>query len=310
MSDSSVLQDGSQSHPYLIENADDFVAFINAINTGTQFNDIYHKITNNIDVQGITFVTNLIESNSKYHGHLDGNYKVVSNFSRIGGNGGLFATSDEVAGISIKRLGLENVYISNQSASIFGNFFGNIDECYVTGTIIRTAGNYSGAFTGITHTKITNCYSDVAMSGGAARTGGIMAQVGANGLLKNCLAIGNINAGSGVAGGITGEAMANDRIVNCVAAMSSLSSSTATVMGRIVSVSNTRTVVNCYGLDTMQVKGATVSSVNALNYNGANATIQQLKSLAFYRDVLGWDMENIWTISGGGAEFPKLKGFL
>jgi hypothetical protein len=124
--------------------------------------------------------------------------------------------------------------------------------------------------------------------------------------VEKCLVLGNINfsASTPVAG--VASCGQNNSSKNCVAAMGSIAT-TSTSAGRVLSVS-TRLGVNNYALDTMTVKGATVSGGTTTNYNGANATIQQLKSKAFYQNTMGWDMENVWTIDDGN-DFPKLKGF-
>ncbi len=95
-------------------------------------------------------------------------------------------------------------------------------------------------------------------------------------------------------------------ISNCVSAFSSIYTSNA-ARGRIKG--NAGNNLNNYALSTMTVNGVTIGTGTAANRDGANATESQLKSLAFYRGTMGWDMNSIWEIETEGVTFPRLRGF-
>ena len=305
VSGGAVIEDGSQQYPFLIKNAVEFHAFIESVSNTNNYTGIYHKIVNNIDLTGFTFSTSNADRN--YYGHLDGNYKVVSNFSRVNGYGGLFRNCRNG---SIKRLGLENVYVSGTEACGIGGDSSTIEECYVTGNIACRSGNYMGGISYYHNGNITDCYTNVQFSsinGAGIRSGGIAGQLTNPNKVTNCLAIGDMDLLTGNASGIVAEQGTNNLVVNCVSAMNILNSTSGGTVGRITG-GNSYLVANCHALDTMLVRGAVVTTGTSTNLNGANATITQLKTRSFYENILGWDFVNIWKINEG-VNFPKLKGF-
>lgn len=303
------IEDGSAQHPFLIKTAEDFRLFRNSIAAGTTFAGIWHRLVNDIDVQGITY--NVISSTASYQGHFDGNFKIISNFSILNTtqyNAPVFGIINGSAGGNVKRLGLFNVNISSNSyfgAYSMGNAYTNIEQCFVTGII--STNNDGGGFVGSgwgANLLIRNCYANIKVTGPGTSKGGIAGiQASSTGVIENCLAIGSVESTNNTyAGGIVGQGL-NGAIKNCVAAQSSVS---ATQAYRINGYG--RSEINNYSLNSMLVKGVTVISSNQNSAHGADATIQQLYSKAFYRDTMGWDMENIWEIDEGNG-FPRLRGF-
>jgi len=306
-----IIEDGTEEHPFLIRDVLDFIVFRNAISNGETFTDVHHKLMSDIDLTGVTFVPQTGTEN--YQGNFDGNFKVVHNFSCSHfntGSGGFFIL---VSG-SIRNLGLENIYIDNKAGTTnYGNggltanigTNGLIENCYATGTILPPNGR-TGGIAGYNNGMIKNCWTNVFVDGtekSTARIGGIFGD--GNGKTENCIALGNIKSLNTYHAGIASYPMANI-VQNCVAAMNiidvpSSSSSGRVNGGNIVGINN-------YALDTMLLKGAIVANGTTTSPHGANATISQLKSKSFYRDVLGWDMENVWEIDDGNG-FPTLKGF-
>jgi hypothetical protein len=318
------VEDGTASRPFLIKNVADFLSFRNAIRNGNNLSGIYHKLVNNIDLTGVTFDT--LVGNDEYRGYFDGNFKIIRNYTAMLNNlrdgWGHSLIAERVYGFGwIKRLGVENLSLTRTiTASIASSAFGVanlsdnaiIEQCYITGMITTGSPTYPfriGGFSSFNANNaiIRNCWSNVLFTGiGSTETGGILASSVDNNIVENCLCLGNINhSGSSPIGGVTGYSLGN-AVRNSVAAMSSLQSSNAN-RGRVTGYSN-RNYLNNYALDTITINGSIVSNGATTNNNGANATIAQLKSKAFYRDVMGWDMENIWTIDEGN-DFPKLKGF-
>ncbi len=304
---------GTVEDPYLIWNAEDFRVFRNAITAGTTFSGVHHKLMNNIDLTGISFTTST--SSESYLGNFNGNFKIISNFSRSNFgtySGGLFRRTEG----HIRNLGLENVNIDNRNGTanngnggITGNNYGIIENCYVTGEIMpqnaRTGGivGYCG-----TASVVRNCWTNVVISGSGARYAGIVGSM--FGIVENCYALGDlVSTNNTYVGGIAGDTNGTFTLRNCVAAMNSVRAGTDKMACRIVGNGATNTLTNNYALNTMLVNGVIpTSNIGGNLPNGLSATITQLKSLAFYRDVMGWDMYNIWQIKEG-MDFPKLRGF-
>ena len=296
------IENGTEQFPFLIQNESDFVAFRKALINGNTWTNVHHKLMADLDLSGISFTG----ANAQYYGVFDGNFKVIRNFSLTTStnNTGLF----QWLGGSVRRLGIENIYIDTRTNPV--NYYtgglcgasvgGVIEQCYVTGTIL-TGNGRTGGITGAGNAIIRNCWTNVAISGTAG--GAIGGIIGNRGGCDKCLAIGNLTLSSGSnIGGISGAYNSSSWpgvVANCVAAMNSVKSYRINGDGTVGS--------NNYALNTMLVNGATVTGTDT-SANGANATIQQLKSLAFYRDTMGWDMDNIWEIDDGN-DFPKLRGF-
>ena len=294
-------ENGTAQYPFLIKNEFDFVAFRNAIHNGNEFDGVYHKLMNDLDLSGITF-----GYDGMYRGYFDGNFKVIRNFSQTRNSyGGLFYN----IGGGIKNLGVENINIDTHTASsnisvggLSAYNTGIIEGCYITGSIkppVATSGGIVGRNYGI----IRNCFTNVIITGTGTYYGGITGAIYPNGSVDKCIALGNVTSTNSFIGGIIGGNQTPFILSNCVASMSSINGSQAYRINGNSPTGGT----NNYALNTMLVKGVTVTGT-ATSANGANATIQQLKSLAFYRDTMGWDMDNIWEIDDGN-DFPKLRGF-
>lgn len=309
------IEDGSEQHPFLIKTAGDFQDFRNAIAAGNQFEGIYHKVVNDINLAEISF--NPLPSTNNpithYKGHFNGNFKTISNFSVTTNavqNAAIFGST---MGGSIKKTKFTNMYIkfSGGGSSDVGCVAGHvanelIELCEFHGTIISngqwaTGGIIASCWGG--NVTVKNCKTNLIVQT-ALQTGGIIATPsGSNITIESCLTLGTASGGNASNGGICMDRTSTTTIKNCVAAQSSISGSSGAA--RIVGGSS-GSIINNYALDTMLVNGNIVTGSVTSNH-GANATVQQLKSLAFYRDMMGWDMD-IWTIDDG-IDFPRLKGF-
>ena len=320
----SYIEDGTEQHPYRIYTVQDFMDFKNRYNgvNPDGNNDVHYKLMNDIDLQGYQF----INGRADHNGSFDGNYKVIRNFSLIDtvGNFDMGLIGHSWGGTlpypAIRRLGLENVY-GNKAAgsSAFSFFIGamanqSIEECYVTGKLDTVTG-MTAPFCGYMslNATIRNCWSNIMINknnSGGNSTGGIVGNIAYNtGLVDRCLALGNISSIASAQGiaGIGGGGSVQNVVTNCVSAMQQLVLSTGSSAYRIRPA--TTTGINNYALDSMLVNGSVITNGTTTNQNGANATELQLKSTAFYRDTMGWDMDNIWEIETEGVTFPRLRGF-
>jgi len=326
---SEEIEDGSEQYPYLIKNVDDFVAFRNAISQGETFENIWHKLVTDIDLTGVVDFSPVlfvldglgdIIDHEVYKGNFEGNFKKIKNFSVTDGGYGLFYCT---AGI-IQNLAIEEIKIN---ITDLGDYYsiGHIGgitainngiirrcsvDCPVSGGLYcpNTMNLYGGGIAGFNNFgKIEDCWTNLMIN---TKSGTGIAKNGMYCTIERCLALGNILANA-VAAGIseTGAAMT----INSVAAMNYVFGASAS---RIFYPKQQNYGVNNYALDTIIVNGATVTSSDTTSGDGKNATISQLKSLAFYRDTMGWSIAdknaNIGTetwIIDDENDVPKLMGF-
>ena len=320
----SVIEDGTEQHPFLIKTVQDFVNFRNEHLSGNQHSGLHFKLVNNIDLQGVSFVQGINEP--YFYGVFDGNFKTIKNFVNDTRRTyeGLFITLGNT-GI-VRNLGLKdinfykNVGTSDFYGGIIGVFcYGVVEKCYVTGqaNVPNAFGSIASYING---GIVRNCWSDVSIQGNQTRSGGINrgsnSYSGVQPMCENCIALGNINnfnnATANYVGGVSATANQPNTTKNCVAAMNSIVAGANLYKGRIIATQPIAMYVNInnYALDTMTINGTIpTTNIGATQLNGASATEQQLKSTAFYRDVMGWDMDTIWEIETEGVTFPRLRGF-
>ena len=212
---------GSQSFPYLIENAGDLLLLAQLVNEGnTEYNNryIHYRLEANINLSaygsgyngGKGWIPVGYSDAHPFFANFDGNNKTVSNLyisnsaQGAGGYGhtGLFGWLN---GGAVKRLIISSATITG-SGNV-GGIAGSVSFSSETGR--------SG--------DISNCIFSGTVSGGS-RVGGI---TGANtdGRIINCYAMGSVS-GADYAGGVAGHSYAG-AIRNCAALNQSVSASVA-----------------------------------------------------------------------------------
>jgi len=319
------LEDGSEEHPFLIKTVQDFVNFRNEHLSGITHSGIHFKLVNNIDLQGVSFVQGIAEP--YFYGVFDGNFKTIKNFVNDIRRTyeGLFIFLGNT-GI-VRNLGLKDINFyknavntTDSNGGIIGaNCYGLVERCYVTGQA-NVPSNFAPISAYLYGGTNRNCWSDVSIQGNQTRTGGINrgsnSYSGVQPMCENCIALGNINNSNNATlsyvGGVTSCANQSNTTKNCVAAMNSIVAGANLYKGRIIATHPSAMYVNInnYALDTMTINGTIpTTNIGATQLNGASATEQQLKLTAFYRDVMGWDMDNIWEVETEGVTFPRLRGF-
>jgi len=306
----SSIEDGTEAHPFLIKDAFDFVAFKQAIEAGNTFDGIHHLLVNDIDLTGVT-----IPHGGSYYGIFNGGFRVLKNITINGGSNpiGLFY---QIYDGTIKNLGIKNITLISTKGigGLAMSCYGSIENCFITGNISNTSGDRAGAiaaWVNSTDKTIKNCLTNVNIKIASNRAAGIAVFGGPNSSkIENCIALGNIDAGTqSYAGGITADKKNTDSVLNCVAAMSSIISTYTNGVARVIHPTS-QGGINNYALDSMLTNGSIpTANIQANQANGANATESQLKSTAFYRDVLGWDMDTVWEVETEGVTFPRLRGF-
>ena len=312
----SSIEDGTEAHPFLIKDVFDFIEFKNELIAGNTFNGIHHKVTNDLDFTGITIPTGI---NTVYSGTFNGNFKTFKNITSSMSSSGtdfpsVFARID---GGIVENLRFANVNITFTNSNNCSGIFGTITNGIVRKVSIE--GNFSfplrrgSAFGALQspNSLIENCsYMGTMNKVGGYGVAGISASYeGFNppyGICSKCINQGTVDAGNDTAKGIASFV---NTVIDCV--------NIGNITGTYGSGSQTKRIqygalntINCYSLDTALINGAIPTTEIGQNQNnGANATELQLKSTAFYRDVLGWDMDTVWEIETEGVTFPRLRGF-
>ena len=231
-------------------------------------------------------------------------------------------------GSIVKNCYSENCYVDGNvhgsTGGLIGGAFYNclIQNCYANGEVFAASsvGGLIGYLEG-DDAIVENCYSEGTVSATECCAGGFMGYSEGFSIVKNCYSTANVNAGDGVAGGFIGGpnylTMENcyasgnvqgDEIIggfvgynqssiikNCVAANASVVSNLGLNVNRMMGYSNGGTITNNYALETMLVNGSTVSSSDLTSLHGADVTIAQLQSRAFFETASNWDGD-AWSI--------------
>ncbi|HSD15610.1 MAG TPA: hypothetical protein VLB74_13240 [Flavobacterium sp.] len=191
---------GTESNPYLIENAEQLVYLSLKVNeTNTQapyytqnrFEHIYFKITNDINMANIDFEPIGKSSNFNFLGNLNGNSKIISNLK-------INSTSE------------------TEATGLFGYAEGNfkniiLSNCEITG--VNNVGGICGFFHGRDFIRLETC-SVTGIINGKIRVGGIIGQASGATTTELCTFDGTVT-GESDTGGIVGELL-NSKIRKCV----------------------------------------------------------------------------------------------
>jgi len=284
---------GSQTSPYLINNAQQLKKLVDDVNNGNSYASTFFKLTTDIQVTADQWIpigyTYDLNNYFGFQGNFDGGgHKIIG--MRVNSTtlyaSGFFAVVD---GSTIQNIGIVNANISSSGSSTVGGVGGlvgqansaTISNCYVTGAIsgISKVGSLVGMIA--ESSNITNCYSTANINGQAS-TGGIagISQYSSNSI-SNCYATGNITGGQ-EAGGIIGIVFEGSCIINnCYASGEILGTS---YIGGIVGLSNANntTISNCVAINPSiayqdfgdRVIGMILSGTSAtLSNNWASSTM-------------------------------------
>jgi len=214
----------------------------------------------------------------------------------VGQNGGSSPITNCYATCNVAGAGYVGGLAGSNGSAVSGSYAtGNISMfAYNTGTTYNYGGLVGSNTASITNSYATgNLTSMVAATAFAESVGGL-AGVN-NNSISNCYATGNISGRiSNNIGGLVGSNLGT--ISNSVAANNSISTTlTTTSINRIANASMYN---NNYAFDGMLVNDNTVNSTNANSQSGADATMQQLKSFAFYNaGAPTWNAINPWSIT-------------
>ncbi|MBA7576793.1 hypothetical protein ES708_18635 [subsurface metagenome] len=288
--DGEMTGSGTLEDPYIIYDVDDLQAMEDHL-------DAYYELANDIDAsetstwnEGKGFLP--IGQAGNFTGQLDGKeYKVTAlHINRPGSEVGLFNVIGS-AGV-VKNIGLEDCDIVGVGACLAYENYGEIDSCYVTGTVADPAASLLAGLVGVNDGAITKCYSEADIDAQGGDAGGLVSEN--YGTITDCYARGSVWA-YGYAGGLV--MYHRGTITN--------SYSTGAVYGDSGAGG---LVQNGYPEDTINSFWDTETSGQLESEGGTGKTTAQMKTESTFTDA-GWNFAAIWTIcSGVNNDYPCLLG--
>lgn len=254
---------GTESDPFLIENAQQLAYLTYRVNNGLDAidnhvsnHDLYYKMMTDVNLNGSqNFQWTPIgywNSNTDYYcfgGHFDGNSHTVS---------GLYINS------SANRVGF------------FGYADGaEIKNLIVSGNTVATSGQYAGGVVGVANSTVFNNCTNSNIVTSSSCLGGIVGQISGNSSLLNCHNTGAVSFSGSCyySGGIVGFISGVSLVTNCynTGSISSSNPSSSPYSGGIVGrVGNSTSITNCYNTGNISscFSGYTGSSSYSSNSGG------------------------------------------
>jgi len=201
------------------------------------------------------------------------------------------------------------------AGGLVGENEGTISNCYATGnvtsTIFSSLSAKAGGLVGSNSGTISNSYATGTItstsSPGIADAGGLVGFNYSLGIISNSYATGNVSATTSSsydtdAGGLVGSnygTISNSYATGNVTAKSSSYHDDSSA-GGLVGENYGNTISNSYRYSGQIIK----SNKNNMNSEGVAKLMEEITSVSFYTNTLGWD-ESIWEFTEGS--FPKLK---
>ena len=215
---------GTQADPYLICTANTLDTLAQCVNGGMDFNDIYFKVVNDLDLSSFSNWRVIGETMATpFKGHFDGNNKTISNLKITGTTQyrGLFGV---VLGSSTtQKADVHHLTVKGEvsGGSYTGGVIGYCD--YTNVKSVKNYANISGSYTyhgGLVGRAYYYCRFDSCENHGHVQgsgySGGILGEMYYNGSIRNSSNDTTLNFSSNYTGGIVGNMEYYDTIVNCV----------------------------------------------------------------------------------------------
>ena len=285
-------------------------------------------LENDIDMTGVDFTPIGIEGNTsvaKFTGNFDGKGHIIKGLKYDNADKGEVGLFSQTENATITNLGIEGAhFVGNANVGgIVGRMYGGvIANCATLNSYIEGRDHVASIAGEINNTQdgetlnggtVSNCFSDAVVKSREYQAGGIVGTITC-GTVENNLFTGTVDD-RGCATGMVALVDRNDApsiIHNNVVAASHL-------YGEVHRIVNTAgrdkaQLENNYVLETTycgaNAKNAGVmeNATDATSENGANATLDQLRSQSFYED-LGFDFANTWKFldDAEGKTYPVLN---
>lgn len=285
-------------------------------------------LENDIDMTGVDFTPIGIEGNTsvaKFMGSFDGKGHIIKGLKYDNADKGEVGLFSQTENATITNLGIEGAhFVGNANVGgIVGRMYGGvIANCatlnsYIEGRdhVASITGEINNTQDGETYNggTVSNCFSDAVVKSRQYQAGGIVGTITC-GTVENNLFTGTVDDKERTTGmvALVDRNDAPSIIRNNVVAASHL-------YGDVLRIVNTAgrdkaQLENNYVLETTYCganannAGVMENATDATSENGANATLDQLRSQSFYED-LGFDFADTWKFLDGaeGKTYPVLK---
>ncbi|GAA2907257.1 hypothetical protein JOD62_001200 [Microbacterium keratanolyticum] len=238
-----------------------------------------------------------------FTGELDGAGHIITGLRSQAG--GLF---DKNGGY-IHDLGIEDAQVSGSvaRAGILANVStGVVERVYTTGEI--TAPSRVGGILGDSSGELRDAYTTATVHGTATEVGGAIGVALAGSLSERVYATGSVAADSRNTGGVFGYAYTGTVIRDSISLGQTVTAPSWAhrMLGRVLS-GNMATLENNWASDATTATTQTdTAAPSTTNLHGGTATTAQVKSVAFFRDTLGFRAD-VWQWSNE-RERPLLTG--
>ncbi len=251
-------------------------------------------LTDNITLSGAFTPIN------DFYGTLDGSGYAIINLSiEAGANDTKTAFIINNRG-TIKNLGMAAVAVHGNNtnenchaAGLVCTNYGSIEKSYVSGNV--SGGYRTGGIACHNKNVIDNCYALVYVTA-YMECGGISAVSEANSITRKCGARAMAYSNKKNTGGISGYAYTGTVIENCMVLSGNISNGGNGNQGRIVGrLNGTPTLTGNFASENAFLQLEVVLTNNPANKNGATVTNGQTAVGDIYANLLGWDMNNIWS---------------
>lgn len=299
--------DAAAQRPVLQGNTEDYVAprppgEPNAegyyeIGTGAELNQLTRfpgekfVLTADLDLSGVTDWQPL-GGLRPFTGELDGAGHVVTGFTSA--SGGLVNINNG----TIRDLGIVDatVDLDGGRVGILANVSnGTVENVFTTGTV--SGGSRVGGVLGDSGGVVRNAYSTADVHTRATEAGGVIGVALAGSVTENVYATGAVTAGTRNIGGVVGYGYTGTAISNVIALGPSVTAPDYAhrVLGRVLA-GHTATLANLWASEDLVAETVASSDpAGTTSWMGATATLRQTREPAFYADILGWDLESVWS---------------
>ena len=285
-------------------------------------------LENDIDMTGVDFTPIGIEGNSsvaKFTGSFDGKGHIIKGLKYDNADKGEVGLFSQTENATITNLGIEGAhFVGNANVGgIVGRMYGGIvANCatlnsYIEGRdhVASIAGEINNTQDGETYNggTVSNCFADAVVKSREYQAGGIVGTITC-GNVENNLFTGTVDD-RGCATGMVALVDQNNApsiIRNNVVAASHLYGDVLRIVNKagrdMGQLENNYVLETTYCGTNAKNAGVMENATDANSENGANATLEQLRSQSFYEE-LGFDFADTWKFLDGaeGKTYPVLK---
>ena len=294
----SDVSDFTTGKTYHVSTVDDMKKLAELTNAGANTAGVRFVLDNDIDMASVSNFAGIGKNDDNaFMGTFDGQgYQIqnlkISNTSVD--NLGLFAN---VTGATIQNLGVSNATVAGrQQTGILVGVANNmtLKNCWSSGTVTAYNGLYIGGLVGnMNASTITSSYSTANVNGSSRAKGGLVGQIGYNGIVSNSYATGSVTGGS-YNGTLVGAASGAE-VNNCYT-----TGSGSFVGGEFSSVTNDSTFTKCVYTGSDTGSGSRYTFTNCAKVSASD--LKDSNKMSAY----GLTTENGWFYEAGNN--PILMG--